>query len=81
MTANIATMNGKIFDYRAYSNYQTQKENERIKEERAEAKRQAEEAKALAGRRGYKGSQADPNSPLKSALARKVARSGSLKSQ
>ena len=56
LTANIATMNGKIFDYRAYSNYQTQKENERIKEERAEAKRQAEEAKALAGRRGYKGS-------------------------
>ena len=80
LSANINTMTGKIFDYRAYSNYQLKQEQERLKEAKAEAKRQAEEAKALASRRGYKGAQADPNSPLKSALSRKQARSGSLKS-
>ena len=52
-------------------------EQDRIKAEKAEAKRQAEEAKALANRRGYR----DANSPLKSALARKQAKSGSLKDQ
>ena len=58
-----------------------QRERERIKLERAEQKRLAEEAKALAGRRGLRAqsSQQDPNSPLKSALARKQGRSGSLK--
>ena len=80
LTANINTMNGKIFKYREYSNYQTQLEQERMKELKAEQKRQAEEAKALAGRRGFKGGQNDANSPLKSALSRKQARSGSLKS-
>lgn len=77
LSANIQTMNGKIFDYRAYSNYQTQKEQERMKAEKAEQKRLAEEAKLLAGRRGHR----DSNSPLKSALSRKQARSGSLKDQ
>lgn len=81
LTSNINTMTGKIFKYRAYSNYQMKQEQMRLEEEKAEAKRQAEEAKALASRRGYKGAQADPNSPLKSALSRKQARSGSLKSQ
>lgn len=75
LSSNIQTMNGKIFDYRAYSNYQTQKEQERMKIEKAEQKRLAEEAKTLAGRRGHR----DSNSPLKSALSRKQARSGSLK--
>ena len=36
LSSNIQTMNGKIFDYRAYSNYQTQKEQERMKIEKAE---------------------------------------------
>ena len=81
LTSNINTMTGKIFKYRAYSNYQMKQEQLRLEEEKAEAKRQAEEAKALASRRGYKGAQADPNSPPKSALSRKQARSGSLKSQ
>ena len=48
--------------------------------EKAEQKRLAEEALANSRKRGYKGS-GDPNSPLKSALARKVARSGSNISQ
>ena len=46
-----------------------------MRAEKAEAKRQAEEAKLLASKRGYR----DSNSPLKSALARKQAKSGSLK--
>ena len=56
-----------------------QRERERIKAERAEQKRLAEEAKLQAGRRGLRAqsSQQDPNSPLKSALARKQGRSGS----
>ena len=77
LSSNIQTMNGKIFDYRAYSNYQTQKEQERMKIEKAEQKRLAEEAKTLAGRRGIRSG--DSNSPLKSALAKKQARSGSIK--
>lgn len=48
--------------------------------EKAEQKRLAEEALANSRKRGYKSS-SDPNSPLKSALARKVARSGSNISQ
>ena len=49
-----------------------------MREERAEQKRIDDEAKALAQKKGIKS--LDPNSPLKSALARKQARSGSIKS-
>lgn len=45
--------------------------------EAAERKRKEEEEKILKGRRGIR----DSSSPLKSALARKQARSGSLKDQ
>ena len=78
LSKNILEMNGKIMQFCWYTNYQTQKEQERMREERAEQKRIDEEAKALAQKRGIKS--ADPNSPLKSALARKQAKSGSLKS-
>lgn len=70
-------MNGKISDFCVYSNYQTQKEQERMRIEAAERKRKEEEEKLLKGRRGIR----DSSSPLKSALARKQARSGSLKDQ
>ena len=39
LTTNIAVMNGKIADFCAYTNYQTQKEQERLRAEKAEAKR------------------------------------------
>jgi hypothetical protein len=68
-------MNGKISEFCAYTNYQTQKEQERQRAEKAEAKRLAEEAKLMAGRRGNRAA-SDVNSPLKSALAKKQTRSG-----
>ena len=52
---------------------ETQKEQERMRAEKAEQKRLAEEAKLQAGRRGHR----DSNSPLKSALARKQSASQS----
>ena len=62
----------KINEFNAYTVYQMQIDRERIKAEKAEAKRLADEAKILAGRRGQRAQSAnDPNSPLKSALARK----------
>ena len=51
-----------------------------MKAQRAEQKRLAEEAKLLASKKGIK----DPNSPLKSALARKqqpASQKGSVKEQ
>ena len=47
-----------------------------MRAEQAEQKRLAEEAKALAARKGHRDT---TNSPLKSALSRKQARSGSVK--
>jgi len=48
-----------------------------MKAEKAEQKRLADEAKLLNSRKGIKSG--DSNSPLKSALSRKQAKSGSIK--
>ncbi len=77
LSGNIAVMQEKITAFNAYNNAQTLLEQKRLQEEKAEQKRLAEEAKALAAKRGIKH---DPNSPLKSALSRKQAKSGSIKS-
>ena len=77
LSTNITVMNQKIANFCVYNNYQTQLEQERMRAEKAEQKRLADEAKALAARKGIKH---DPNSPLKSALSRKQAKSGSVKS-
>ena len=54
LAENIDVMNGKINEFNAYTVYQMQRERERIKAEKAEQKRLAEEAKLLAGRRGLR---------------------------
>ena len=77
LTTNIKTMNNKINDFCEYTNYQTKQEQEKAKRDAAELKRKEEEERILKGKRGIK----DPNSPLKSALARKQGRSGSIKGQ
>lgn len=77
LSSGVSVMQSKIADFNAYNNHQTLLEQERMRAEKEEQKRLAEEAKALASRKGIKH---DPNSPLKSALARKQARSGSIKS-
>ena len=71
LSSNITNMTGKIMEFCAYTNYRTQKEQERIQAEREEAKRLAAEAKAMAGKRGALAANRDANSPLKSALSRK----------
>jgi len=63
-------MNGKIVEFCKYTSYQTQKEQERVKAEKAEQKRVADEAKLLAGRRGHR-RDPDASHPLKSALSKK----------
>ena len=73
-------MNGKIVEFCKYTSYQTQKEQERLKAEKAEQKRLAEEAKALAGKRGHR-RDPDAGGPLKSALSRKQSKGGSVKDQ
>ena len=52
LSQNIDVMNGKINEFNAYTCYQMEKEQARIRAERAEARRLAEEARLLAGRRG-----------------------------
>ena len=81
LSTNIDVMNGKINEFNSYTVYQMQREREMAKEQKAEQKRLAEEAKALAGRRGLRAqSQQDSGSPLKSAMSKKPhGRSGSLK--
>ena len=71
LSANISNMTGKIMAFCEYTHEMTKKEQARINAEKAEAKRLAEEAKAMAGRRGAAAANRDANSPLKSALARK----------
>lgn len=71
-------MNEKIVEFCKFTSYQTKKEQERIKAEKEEEKRLAEEAKLLAGRRGIRSSSNNEH-PLKSAFARKQNKSGSIK--
>ena len=79
LSQNIDVMNGKINEFNAYTCYQMEKEQARIRAERAEARRLAEEARLLAGRRGQRVNQ-ETNSPIKSTLKKSAAaRSGSIK--
>ena len=76
---NIEIMNGKINEFNAFTCYSMQQQQIRLKAEKAEQKRLAEEAKLLAGRRGQR-QQQETNSPMKSTLKKTAAgRSGSVK--
>ena len=54
LNSNITTMNGKITEFVSYRNYQTQIEQERLKAQKAEDKRIAEEEKLMRGKRGLR---------------------------
>ena len=77
LNSNITTMNGKITEFVSYRNYQTQIEQERLKAQKAEDKRIAEEEKLMRGKRGLR--KDNSGSPLKSAMAKQKSKSGSVR--